>query len=336
MSAEANNNNINIKIRPVDDGWIMGDDWAIDVPNTMSIRELMQYIEFYRNISEHRQIIRLPNGKVVLVKHEYWALRQHAIEEGSVVQVEPTRVGGWIWESREYYINKLTNDINTIIRAHHGRILLTDLEAKISCPPCLQMSMLKFLRIYPDRFYIHTDTNTLKKWIHEQNPTGKPFLLPTFSTSPLTLSTYDYNKAQEYKQVYDEAVKDPEIKKIMNVFDPSSIPPPSYTPKQYELVLLEAEDIKRIDDFDLSNPVAIIFLNDEEIGQSSVKRNTINPHWKDPKYEFSVDMRKPLEESVLKIELYNYDEDEQDIKESLGTDAVSYVRPFYGMIFMVL
>jgi hypothetical protein len=78
-------------------------------------------------------------------------------------------IGVWSWNPIKYYIEKLLNQITLAIRDNNGCITIEEISAKVSCPPILKSSSLRiFIKKYPDRIQMHTDTTTNIIWIQEK------------------------------------------------------------------------------------------------------------------------------------------------------------------------
>ena len=172
-----------IFIRPQDGKWIMGEDWEIEVPMELTIVGLKKYIEARRGISEHRQLIRLRNGKLVPPVRENWNLRRVGVSPRSIVCVEPSFPGAWLWNELPYYVNKLIKEVLDIVDNSGGTILLSDLNKKIRPPPPIKIPLRVFLRKYPEYFLFTTETLSDKIWIQKSSPGG--INLPSFVAMPM-------------------------------------------------------------------------------------------------------------------------------------------------------
>jgi hypothetical protein len=192
-------NLVSITLRPVDRDWVMGEDWVVDFHNLTTVVGIREYIEKVRGISRHRIQLRL-KGKVLPKNREIWTLRRLGIYDGYTMLVEPTLSGSWLWEPKQYYIDKLIREVTEIIEATAtaitpGRIELSALNAKIAPPPCIKSSLRVFLRQYPERFYIHTDTTDNVLWIHIPR---RPFQMPTFSNFSVEIGSFQYFKPKRF------------------------------------------------------------------------------------------------------------------------------------------
>jgi hypothetical protein len=192
-------NLVSITLRPVDKDWVMGEDWVIDFHNLTTVVGIREFIEKARGISRHRIQLRL-KGTVLPKNREIWTLRRLGIYDGYTMLVEPTLSGSWLWEPKQYYIDKLIREVTGIVEATAtattpGRIELVALNAKIAPPPCIKSSMRVFLRQYPERFYIHTDTTDNVLWIHIPR---RPFQMPTFSNFSVEIGSFQYFKPKRF------------------------------------------------------------------------------------------------------------------------------------------
>ena len=202
-------NLVSVTLRPVDKDWVMGEDWVVDLHNQTTMVEIRQYVETHRGISKHRIQLRM-KGKVCPTNREIWTLRRLGIYDGYVIQVEPTLSGAWLWNPKEYYINKLLDEVSAIIESttsagSAGRINLKQLNAKIKPPPCIKTSLRVFLRQYPERIYMHTDTTEGDIWVHL---TKRPFQLPTFGNFSVEIGTFAYYKPKKFDWAGNKDIDD--------------------------------------------------------------------------------------------------------------------------------
>ena len=73
--------------------------------------------------------------------------------------------------------------------------------------------------------------------------------------------------------------------------------------RRRKLVIVGASGLRNVDVWGTSDPYAIVYWDDERIGQTDVKNDDLNPTWNE---DFSVVI--PEEGGVMKIELYDYDD----------------------------
>ena len=75
-----------------------------------------------------------------------------------------------------------------ISNSSRGRVLYDDIEKEVGSkrPPILPITKI-FLRMYPEKFFIRTDLNSHKWFVHISN--GRQ--LPTFERSPIDLGDID-------------------------------------------------------------------------------------------------------------------------------------------------
>lgn len=192
-------NLVSVTLRPVDKGWVMGEEWVVDFSNLMTMSEIRIFVEQQRGISRHRIQLRL-KGKVLPTNRETWTLRRMGIYDGYTIFVEPTLQGAWLWEPKEYYCNKLLDEVCEVIQSTVsvngvGRINMKVLSEKIQPPPCIKTSLRVFLRQYPERVYIHTDTSDNDLWVHI---TKRPFQLPTFGNFSVEIGTFQYYRPKRF------------------------------------------------------------------------------------------------------------------------------------------
>jgi hypothetical protein len=190
---EENVNFVSLIIRPQDSGWAMGEDWEISRPESSTILDLKIYIEEHKNISRHRQHIRV-KGKIVVASRESWNLRRTGLYDGNIVNVEPTLSGSWYWNNKEYYELELVNEVlKQIETSHENLILYSILEETIKCPPPIKTSLRTVLRKYPDKIHLHCDTATNAIWCRK---TIHLFDLPTFYQAPPNLDSINTQNIQ--------------------------------------------------------------------------------------------------------------------------------------------
>eukprot|EP01038_Epipyxis_sp_PR26KG_P007279 gene7279-9921_t len=145
--------------------WIMGDDWIIERPDLSNIIELREFIEKEKGISRHRQQLRIKD-KLIVPSKEVWNLRRIGLFDNSVICLEPTLSGAWLWNSIEFYNEQLILTIQKAIElSEKKRILLQNIESQIDIPPPIKCSLRVFIRKYPDRIHMYTNTETNEIWL---------------------------------------------------------------------------------------------------------------------------------------------------------------------------
>jgi hypothetical protein len=202
-------NLVAITLRPMDKDWVMGEDWIVDFHNMTTIVDIRAFIEKERGISRHRMQLRL-KGKVLAPNREIWTLRRLGIYDGYMIQVEPTLSGAWLWEPKQYYIDRLLNEVCAVVEAAvsptgSGRINMKVLSALIKPPPCIKSSLRVFLRQYPERVYIHTDTTDNDLWVHV---TSRPYQLPTFGNFSVEIGAFPYYKPKPFNWEANKDIDD--------------------------------------------------------------------------------------------------------------------------------
>jgi hypothetical protein len=198
-----------IALRPVNKDWVMGEDWMVDLHNSMTLQGIRGYIEEHRGISRHRIQLRM-KGKVVPANRESWTIRRLGFYDGYLIQVEPTLSMAWMWNPIEWYHEKLLSEVceivtNTVTPTGTGRINLKELSAKIQPPPCIKTSLRVFLRKYPERVYIHTDVTDGSLWVH---CVTRPYQLPTFGNFSVEIGTFPYFKPKYYNWAANKDIDD--------------------------------------------------------------------------------------------------------------------------------
>lgn len=270
----------------------MGEDWEVEISNLITITELMVFIEKEKGISRHRQQIRLKDGKVVPMGREAWPLRRFGILDKYLLILEPTLSGSWLWNSMDYYVDKLCEQIRVQVRNFNGKIELAELSKRLQSPPCIKTSLRVFIRKYPERFHIYLDTTSGKFWVEE---TRYKKQLPSFGTMPIEIG---FLKHYETPLFDWDAYKDfDDTKPVeLKVEIPDAV---------YELAIISANNIKRSDPLALTDPFCFVFFNDEYVGKTTRRKSTINAEWRDARFQLSLPASMELKESKLYVELWH-------------------------------
>ena len=101
-------------------------------------------------------------------------------------------------------------------------------------------------------------------------------------------------------------------------------------PISRRLVVMAADGLKAADRGGNSDPYAIAFLNDVEIGRTSVKPKTLTPTW-DESFDMAID--RQIGWATLRIEIYDHDVGGQSRHDFLGQlemtigDGMDYAGP---------
>jgi hypothetical protein len=181
---------VNLVLRPVSEGWNMGEDWEVSRPYTTTMYDLRAFIEAERGISRHRMMLRM-KGKVIQPNKEKWTLQRLGLYDGYVIQVEPTMANTWWWNTYDYYYENFLQQIETILdRLPDQGSFLTDLEKLITLPPPLRNKSLRvILRKYPERIHIYTDTTNNTHYVRR---TKDLMDIPIFNLAPHTLGSFKH------------------------------------------------------------------------------------------------------------------------------------------------
>ena len=202
-------NLIHLILRPVDQDWIMGADVEADFHNLCTLIDVKAYVQEHRGINKFRIQLRM-KGRIFTPAKELWTLRRIGLYDNYVIQIEPTLSGSWLWNPREYYANKLLDEVceiveNTVTPTGSGRINLKVLVQKVKPPPCIKTSLRVFLRQYPERIYIHTDTTDGDLWVHISK---RPFQLPTFGNFSVEIGTFPHFQPKPYNWAANKDIDD--------------------------------------------------------------------------------------------------------------------------------
>lgn len=307
----------NVIIRPVDYGWVMGDDWQVRVAVDSSIPDLKHMISRERQIPFCRILIRMPDGKYQDKKREKWTLRRNQITDGSIIQVEPTIRGAWTWNTPKWYRDNLIRDINALLDAATNGIaenhrLTTEelMNAGLFVPPPLgDITLRTFIRSYPEHFQMHCDMTSGLYWVKRTN---ELYTLPTFGYYPAELGTVKHFRERKFQWEKYEDLDD--RKRVELDFE---IPDVSYN-----FEVLRANDLMRADVFGSSDPIGFVkWFNCVEwidIGKTSQRRNTLNPEWRDARFVLSVNASFEVENCILLIELFDVDAGLPGEEDELG------------------
>lgn len=165
----------------------MGSDWEVTRPYQSTFLDLKEYIEQERGICRHRIQLRL-KGKVLIVNREKWTLRRMGVNFGMVVQVEPTLYGSWWWNHYDYYRDLLLQEVEEVLD-RQGGAFLHDLLLLVKPPPPITTSLRVFLRTFPERIHMYTNTVDNTIWIERAVGLVQP---PTFAPLPHSLGYFPH------------------------------------------------------------------------------------------------------------------------------------------------
>ena len=141
-------------------GWSMGEDATIAVEESLTLHELRLRVASLRpHISPHRVRFRYSNQKAV-PDHLYdWSLGRHGFHDGYVLIVEPTFNCGWLWNPEQHYMDKLLDQVETLILCEDAKqMTLSDLSKRVAMPPFMKYSLRTLLRQFPERFQLTVNT----------------------------------------------------------------------------------------------------------------------------------------------------------------------------------
>ena len=151
---------IAVLLRPQNQGgWIMSEDSPISLDDSITLHELRLRVAALRpQISPYRVRFRFSNQKLVPEDLYDWSLRRHGIHDGYILILEPTHYCGWLWNSEEYYIDKLLDQVEALIVGEDAKQMkLSDLAKKVELPPFIKYSLRTLLRQFPERFQLTVD-----------------------------------------------------------------------------------------------------------------------------------------------------------------------------------
>jgi len=166
-----------IKIRAFDGDYQMGDDLKLTLPPETTIHELAEKVKEIKGIPISRMLFVLPPNREL----KKWEknLRQSGVYNNGVVRLHPTRENIWEWEKIEYYWNQVIERTMELIDPKDGTAL-TELVQKVEMPRSMRrVSLVQFLRKYPDIFQIEMDTTSHQQAIVYLNK--KKMAMPTWT-----------------------------------------------------------------------------------------------------------------------------------------------------------
>ena len=298
---------INLLLRPVDYEWVMGDDWEVRVPIDWGVPDVTKMVNEARGIPLSRMYIRMPDGRYLDKKKEKWTLRRHQLHDGSVLQVEPTIRGGWLWNSLEWYRDKLVSDVGAALdaavdRPNEDNMLTTEHLTKtlglFVPPPLGDISLRTFIRSFPDVFYTHLDTTSGLCWVRRAKVA---LTLPTRGFYPAELGTVKHFRERRFN--WDKYADIDDRKLVELDFE---IPDVSYN-----VEVMSCSDLKRADTFGSSDPLGFVYWHNcvewKEVGRTAQRRNTLNPEWRDARFVVSVNASFEVENCQLFVEFFDVD-----------------------------
>jgi len=314
---EAEVESIDLLIRPVDYGWVMGEDWTLRMPVDWTIPDVKRRVSEERDIPVDRIFLRMPDGKYIDKKKEKWTLRRHQLVDGSVLQVEPIMRGNWLWHPKEWYIEKLIRNIGELLdaavnRSAEDHMLTVDELQKLGLfvpPPLGEISLRTFIRCYPEHFYIHHDVTNGSCWVRRAK---ELFTIPSVTFYPAEMGTVKHFKERRFN--WDKYADIDDRKRVELDFE---IPDVSYN-----LEVLRCTDLKRADVFGSSDPLGIVYWYNcvewKEVGRTAQRRNTLNPEWRDARYVVSVNASFEVENCKLLVEFFDVDAGDPGEPDEIG------------------
>jgi hypothetical protein len=296
---------VEVLIRPIDDGWVMGPDLSVTMLLDETVKMLKQRISDMKpHISPHRLVLIDPLKQVVEQNREANTFRRLALKEKSVYTIEPTIPGSWLWEDKQWYEDKITAEIYAKLDAStSGQVTVSDLEKSIIKPPHMKMSMKVFCRRFPDKLHLVMDTNKNECWVMRPPSTEKVlYQMPTFTTyTPLLGAVHHHKPNPAYDWEASADIND--TKRVELDFEIPDI--------GYEISILSAANIKRADTFGSSDPQCIVFfyngIEDVELGRTVCKRNTLFPEWRDERFYLAINASIEVEYCKLLVEMWDCD-----------------------------
>lgn len=186
---------VKLILRPICDGWNMGEDWEVILPLTLTFYNLKAFIETERGINRHRIMLRL-KGKALAPSKEKFTFRRIGLYDGYVIQVEPTMSGSWWWHPYGHYEEKFLAQIEAHLNACPEKgAFLSDLIPVFIPPPPINKGLRILLRIHPERFHIYCDIKNNTFWVRR----SKTILeLPVFDSVSHTVGHFQHFQAEPF------------------------------------------------------------------------------------------------------------------------------------------
>lgn len=155
---------IHIRIKAVDNNWVMGDDIDILMKSNETIRELANEISNEKGISPKRMSFLISPRRVISPDKWELSLSKNGIYDGTKMTIQPTFPGCWQWESRIYYVKQTLDKLIEVVEQRgleddDFRVTLDELSKNVLFPPPMKRDkLLPFIRQYPEIFHVEMDT----------------------------------------------------------------------------------------------------------------------------------------------------------------------------------
>lgn len=288
-------NLVTVILRPVDKGWVMGEDYPVQIPLDMTVVNLYKFIEEKKGISRHRQQLRLThNEKLIPKEREIWAIRRHGISNGTVVKLEPTRPGAWLWNPLNYYTQKLLDEVLHTLVHVKCPMVIEELETHVKCPPPINTSLRTFLREHPDSIRLRSDVSSNKVWVY----LAEGFQLPTFETCPMNLGSVRQFVEEEFD--WDNYAEVDSMKPVSSTIKLPNIYHDICIRKLCDLSMY-AEKIKD------QNVFVVVRFNGSYAGHTAVRCMCRSPRWNDARVQIGIPFGSDLRSHVLRCEVWRHD-----------------------------
>lgn len=186
---------VKLILRPICDGWNMGEDWEVVLPLSSTFYDLKAFIEAERSINRHRIMLRL-KGKALAPGKEKFTFRRIGLYDGYIIQVEPTMSGSWWWYPYEHYEKKFLAQIEAHLSSSPEKgAFISDLIPLFVPPPPINKSLRVLLRIHPEMFHIYCDVKNNTFWVRR----CKTILeLPVFESVAHPVGHFQHFKADPF------------------------------------------------------------------------------------------------------------------------------------------
>lgn len=88
---------VTLLLRPVDEGWTMGEDMVVNLPAETTFLDLLILIEKEKDISRHRiqlrPMLKRVDNQLILQNRFDWTFKRLGLDDDHVICVEPTLSG---------------------------------------------------------------------------------------------------------------------------------------------------------------------------------------------------------------------------------------------------
>eukprot|EP00566_Odontella_aurita_P024580 CAMPEP_0113575842 /NCGR_PEP_ID=MMETSP0015_2-20120614/27930_1 /TAXON_ID=2838 /ORGANISM="Odontella" /LENGTH=105 /DNA_ID=CAMNT_0000479141 /DNA_START=62 /DNA_END=376 /DNA_ORIENTATION=- /assembly_acc=CAM_ASM_000160 len=94
-----------VSITPFNGGWKMGDSLEVELDEQSTVRDLAAIVHDMKDIDPSRMSFFLDADEASAIPPDGWdcLLCEYKVTDGSVLRLEPSNSGCWLWHEIEYY-----------------------------------------------------------------------------------------------------------------------------------------------------------------------------------------------------------------------------------------